>query len=47
VENLDPAVLSRFTMDRTSEEEARALVTTILSGALGRRLATWEMTFSR
>jgi DNA repair protein RecO (recombination protein O) len=42
VENRDPSQLARLTMDRTSEREAKALVTAILAEALGRPLGTWN-----
>jgi DNA repair protein RecO (recombination protein O) len=38
----DPSKLARFTMDKTAEGEAKALVTAVLAGALGKRLGTWE-----
>jgi DNA repair protein RecO (recombination protein O) len=37
-----PARPRRLTLDRAAEREAKALVTAILAGALGRRLPTWE-----
>jgi DNA repair protein RecO (recombination protein O) len=42
VRGQSPDQLGRFTMDRTAEREAKALVTTILAGALGKRLSTWD-----
>ncbi|GHT96952.1 recombinase RecO [Spirochaetia bacterium] len=42
VENLNPALLARFSMDRASGREAKALVTAILTEALGKRLSTWD-----
>ncbi|MDR2020628.1 MAG: recombination protein O N-terminal domain-containing protein [Treponema sp.] len=40
--NLDPALLTRYTLDRTAGNEAKALVMAILAGAFGRRLASWD-----
>ncbi|MDR3334108.1 MAG: recombination protein O N-terminal domain-containing protein [Treponema sp.] len=42
VEALDPALLARYTLDTRSLGQAKALVTSILAGALGRRLSTWR-----
>ena len=42
VRGQDPALTGRFTLDRAAEREAKALVTAILAGALGKRLSTWE-----
>jgi DNA repair protein RecO (recombination protein O) len=42
VEALDPAHLSRYTLDGESLRQAKALVTAILGGALGRDLRGWE-----
>ncbi|MDR0760958.1 MAG: DNA repair protein RecO C-terminal domain-containing protein [Treponema sp.] len=42
VRGRDPALTERFTLDKASEREAKALVTAILAGALGKRLSTWE-----
>jgi DNA repair protein RecO (recombination protein O) len=39
---LPPALLSRYTLDRASTREARALTTAVLAGVLGRRLASWD-----
>jgi DNA repair protein RecO (recombination protein O) len=41
-ENLRAAMLTRFTMDKASEAEAKALATAVLAGALGKRLSTWD-----
>ncbi|GHV82011.1 hypothetical protein AGMMS49991_05690 [Spirochaetia bacterium] len=41
-ENLKAAMLTRFTMDKASEAEAKALATAVLAGALGKRLSTWD-----
>jgi DNA repair protein RecO (recombination protein O) len=40
--NLDPALLARYTLDRAAGGEAKALVTAVLAGAFGRRLASWD-----
>jgi DNA repair protein RecO (recombination protein O) len=42
VESLNPALLARFSMDRASAREAKALVTAILTEAFGKRLSTWD-----
>jgi len=42
VESLEPAQLHRFSMDSKSFSEAKALCTAILTGAIGKRLASWE-----
>jgi DNA repair protein RecO (recombination protein O) len=36
------AAPERFIMDRATEREAKALVTAVMAGALGKRLSTWE-----
>jgi DNA repair protein RecO (recombination protein O) len=41
-EELDPALLTRYTLDRVPGGEAKALVTAVLAGAFGRRLASWD-----
>jgi DNA repair protein RecO (recombination protein O) len=38
---LKPAALSRVGMDRVSGLEAKTLVTTVMSAAIGKRLASW------
>jgi DNA repair protein RecO (recombination protein O) len=40
VEELDPALLARYTLDTGGE--AKALVTAVLAGAFGKRLASWD-----
>jgi DNA repair protein RecO (recombination protein O) len=42
VQDLDPSLLSRYTLDGTSTRQARAFVTAILGDALGKRLGTWD-----
>ena len=42
VEGLDPALLSRYTLDKTAMEEAEALSTALIAGILGKRLASWN-----
>jgi len=42
VEAIEPAQLHRFSMDSKSFAEAKALCTAILTGAIGKRLASWE-----
>jgi DNA repair protein RecO (recombination protein O) len=39
---LDPSLLARYTPDAASLGQARVLVTEILAGLFGRRLATWD-----
>jgi DNA repair protein RecO (recombination protein O) len=39
---LPPALLSRYTLDGAPVREAKALATSVLACALGRRLATWD-----
>ena len=43
VENLDPALLSRYTMDTKSEGEAKSVITAVIAGILGKRLETWNL----
>ncbi|MDR3341922.1 MAG: recombination protein O N-terminal domain-containing protein [Treponema sp.] len=43
VEDLDPSLLARYTLDNLSLGQAKALVTGILAGSLGRRLGTWGL----
>jgi DNA repair protein RecO (recombination protein O) len=40
--SLDPALLTRYTLDKAAGAEAKALVTAVLAGAFGRRLASWD-----
>jgi DNA repair protein RecO (recombination protein O) len=40
---LEPALTSRYTMDAKSFRELKALTTTVLAEALGKRLASWDM----
>jgi DNA repair protein RecO (recombination protein O) len=42
VRPLPPTQIARYTLDKKSLHEARALTTAILSEALGRRLGSWE-----
>jgi hypothetical protein len=42
VRPLHPAQLTRYTLDKKSFNEAKALVTAILSEALGKRLKSWD-----
>jgi DNA repair protein RecO (recombination protein O) len=42
VQGRAPALTERLTLDRAAEREAKALVTAVLAGALGKRLSTWE-----
>jgi DNA repair protein RecO (recombination protein O) len=37
-----PTLMGLVTLDRAVEREAKALVTAILAGALGKRLSTWD-----
>jgi DNA repair protein RecO (recombination protein O) len=39
---LAPERMVRVTLDRTAEREAKDLVTAVMAGALGKRLATWD-----
>ncbi|MDR0553180.1 MAG: DNA repair protein RecO C-terminal domain-containing protein [Treponema sp.] len=41
-QNLAPSLLGRYTMDGDSTRETGALITTVLAGALGKRLSTWD-----
>jgi DNA repair protein RecO (recombination protein O) len=42
VQDLDPSLLARYTLDEASVRQARAFVTAVLMEALGRRLKTWD-----
>jgi len=42
VEGLDSSLLYRYTMDNKSFSEAKALVCAVLTGALGKKLASWD-----
>jgi len=42
VEAIQPAQLHRYSMDSKSFAEAKALCTAILTGAIGKRLSSWE-----
>jgi len=42
VETLEPAQVHRYSMDNKSFGEAKALVTTVLAAAIGKRLASWD-----
>jgi len=39
---LDASLISRYSMDHKSFSEAKALVCAVLSGAFGKRLASWD-----
>ena len=39
---VEPALLYRYSMDNKSFNEAKSLVTEVLSGALGKRLSSWD-----
>jgi len=41
-EQLEPALLSRYSMDNKSFNEAKALTTAVMTAALGKRLASWD-----
>jgi recombinational DNA repair protein (RecF pathway) len=41
-ERISPALLNRYSMDEKSGREAKALVRSILTEALGKQLATWD-----
>jgi hypothetical protein len=45
VQERDPSLLVNFPLDNNAAREVKAIATAILSGALGRRLATWDMRF--
>jgi hypothetical protein len=42
VENQDPAAVARYAIDPLSIGQAKALVTSIMAGALGKRLPGWD-----
>jgi DNA repair protein RecO (recombination protein O) len=42
VQDLDPSLLARYTLDEASARQARHFVTAVLADALGRRLKTWD-----
>ncbi|MCL2265525.1 MAG: DNA repair protein RecO [Treponema sp.] len=42
VEPLESSQIYRYSMDNKSFNEAKSFVTSVLSGALGKRLASWE-----
>jgi DNA repair protein RecO (recombination protein O) len=42
VQDMEPSRLTRYTLDEPSVRQAKALVTAILAGALGKRLDTWN-----
>jgi DNA repair protein RecO (recombination protein O) len=42
VQDLDPSLLARYTLDEGSARQARHFVTAVLMDALGRRLKTWD-----
>jgi len=39
---LEPSLISRYSMDHKSFSEAKALVCSVLSGVLGKKLASWD-----
>ena len=45
VQDRAPSLLVNFPLDKNTAREVKAAATAILSGALGRRLATWDMRF--
>ena len=42
VGTLEPPLLTRYSMDNRSFNEAKSLAAAVLSGALGKRLASWD-----
>jgi len=42
VQRLEPSELHRYSLDNKSFNEAKALVTAVMAGALGKRLASWD-----
>jgi DNA repair protein RecO (recombination protein O) len=42
VQDLDPSLLVRYTLDQASLGQAKTLVTELLAAALGRRLVSWD-----
>jgi DNA repair protein RecO (recombination protein O) len=42
VEPLEPSELHRYSLDNKSFNEAKALATAIMAGALGKKLASWD-----
>ncbi|MDR0877640.1 MAG: recombination protein O N-terminal domain-containing protein [Treponema sp.] len=42
IETLDPFLMSRYSLDGVSLKQAKAVVTGLLSGILGKRIAAWD-----
>jgi len=42
VSKLEPSQINRYTMDKKSQEEAKSLTTAVLTGAIGKRLNSWD-----
>jgi len=42
VERIEPSLLYRYSMDNKSFHEAKSLVTSVMAGVLGKRLASWD-----
>ncbi|MDR0502516.1 MAG: DNA repair protein RecO C-terminal domain-containing protein [Treponema sp.] len=42
VEKLEPSLINRYSMDNSSFSDAKALVTSIMAEALGKRLNSWD-----
>jgi DNA repair protein RecO (recombination protein O) len=42
IENLDPSLMNRYSPDSLSLKQAKAVVTALLSGILGKRIETWD-----
>ena len=42
VEQIEPSFLYRYSMDNKSFHEAKSLITSVMAGALGKRLASWD-----
>ena len=42
VGTLEPSLLHRYSMDNQSFNEAKSLVTAVMTGALGKKLASWD-----
>ncbi|MCL2244996.1 MAG: DNA repair protein RecO C-terminal domain-containing protein [Treponema sp.] len=41
-EQIEPSLLYRYSMDNKSFNEAKSLVTSVIAGTLGKRLASWD-----
>jgi hypothetical protein len=42
VENRNPGELGRYSLDAQSQGQARGVITALMAGIMGRRLATWD-----